>query len=197
LLKRDVDEASNDEAKNSRSPHTDFSIGLFTDSPQNTNLQPTENIHIDGLLFYEAPRQVATTYRTVIGLVDTEPPPYNKLLNVRMDHATLAEKLDALVKADPRYSWQREPNGVVLVSSRNSHTTLPDLFLNKFDVQNVKSEEISQPSVVSQRSAGGRKHMRVPARRRLSQSAFSRKTGRESPSLRAAKHCENTSTRLF
>jgi hypothetical protein len=80
----------------------------------------------------------------VIGLVNTEPSPYNKALNVKMDHATLAETLDALVKADPRYSWQRESSGVVFVSSRNPHTTLPDLVMNKFNVQNLKREEISE-----------------------------------------------------
>lgn len=112
-------------------------------SPQHDagSIQPVHNIRIDGEVVAEALKQVAATYQIVIGFEDSELPSYDKDVEIALDHATLVETMDAIIKADPRYSWLQEPTGAIRVFSRKAKLTLPDVVMPSLRIDNLGRQQ--------------------------------------------------------
>jgi hypothetical protein len=111
------------------------------------------DVQIPNLLVIEALQEVAATYQTVIGFQDSEPPPYNKHINITLTHATLAQTMDAIVRADARYAWRQEPSGSVRVFSQNARFTLPGVVVSSLKIEQLGRQQIadvlnSNPDVV-------------------------------------------------
>jgi len=117
------------------------------------SIPSVHDVQIPNLLMIEALKEVAATYRTVIGFQDSEPPPYNKLIKVSLEHATLAQTMDAIETADSRYAWRQEPSGAVRVFSRNARFTLPGVVVSSLNIEELGRQQIadvlnSNPDVV-------------------------------------------------
>jgi hypothetical protein len=99
------------------------------------SVQPVHDVRIEGEIITGALKRVAATYQTVIGFENSEPPPYDKDITITLDHATLAEVMDAIVKSDPRYSWQQQPTGAIRVFSREANFTLPNVVMASLRIE--------------------------------------------------------------
>jgi hypothetical protein len=115
---------------------------LSASAQQVTTSQPLRDVRNDSPLIGEALRQVAAAYHVVIGLEATEPPKTEPLLAIRLDQATLEDALDAVTKADPRYSWRRQSDGTVVVFAGRAQFALPDVVMNTFIVNDLTRREI-------------------------------------------------------
>jgi hypothetical protein len=89
----------------------------------------------------EALKQAAATFQTVIGLEEVTAPHQIRLVTVRLERATIAETMDALVKADPRYSWERGANGAIRVFTRASRPSIADVVINDFHADSLSRNE--------------------------------------------------------
>jgi hypothetical protein len=101
----------------------------------------------------ETLKEAAVAYGTVIGFQDSEPPPYDKHINIILTHATLAQTMDAIVRADSRYAWRQEPSGSVRVFSQNARFTLPGVVVSSLKIEQLGKQQIadalnSNPDVV-------------------------------------------------
>jgi hypothetical protein len=100
------------------------------------NGEATHDLRVTGQL-YEAVGQAASLFRTVIGVEEVASLPYVKPVKLQIEHATLTETMDAIIQADSRYSWRREPNGTIHVFSRAEQTTFPDVIIGSFEAKNL------------------------------------------------------------
>jgi hypothetical protein len=107
-----------------------------------TNLPELRDIHIDGNRISDALAHVASVFQTVIGFENTEAPPFNKLLTIHLDRASLSETMNAVVQADDRYSWRKDTNGSISVFNKESRLALPDVVIGAFDANRLRRDEV-------------------------------------------------------
>jgi hypothetical protein len=94
------------------------------------------HLDIHGELMPSALKHIAETYDVVIGLEFSRTWPYDGALNIHLKHASLADALDAAVKAQPRFSWQRLLGGTVRVLTADAPTP-GDVRVNAFEIKNL------------------------------------------------------------
>jgi hypothetical protein len=94
------------------------------------------DINVEGELMPSALKHIAEAYRAVIGLEYSLEAPYDRGLSIHLKHASLTTALDAVVKAQPRFSWQATPDGAIRVFTADA-PTLPDVVVGTLEVKNL------------------------------------------------------------
>jgi hypothetical protein len=96
----------------------------------------TADVDISNQILPEALVRVGQSYRVVIGLERSLNTTYDRAFSVHLDHATLDEALDAVVKANPGYQWRRDKGAAVRVFNAGA-PTLPRVVIRSFFVRDT------------------------------------------------------------
>lgn len=117
---------------------------VVTQTPADARTVPVHDVQIRNVRIQEALRQIAKKYRVVIGFESVAHGDEGKLMNVSVEKGMMADVLDSLVKADPRYRWLQESDGAIRVYSKNETLSLTDLIISSFTVTNLHRREVSE-----------------------------------------------------
>ena len=101
-------------------------------------------MNINGAAMSDAVKQVAQTYRVVIGFQEVITPPYDKLVMIHIPKANVAFALNAIVEADPRYGWRQATDGSFRVFKKESTASLADVVVKVFNAKAQSWPELSE-----------------------------------------------------
>jgi hypothetical protein len=129
-----------------------ISIGASGQNAPLGALTPVADATFTDTRAIEIAKALAEKYNVVIGVSGVLIGSDARLVSVSIHGGTMKDVLDAIVKADPRFTWRQEDDGGIALLTRGASLSVLDVMVKAFDAEHpprfgLSTQIISLPEV--------------------------------------------------